>query len=211
MAYLKDQSYTLESGSAAFSLLSACNGVAIIISGFLSDKMSKYYLLSIIFIGRGMTLLILAYIVSIPEPHYKSWSIWLFSVFFGIFDYSVIPPTVGLCEEHFPKLVGIAMGILLLLHSLGAALGSGLSGRIYDEYGTYKNVIIILSFTCFIAGGSLLYVPMRYNNDNDNDNDVDVSDYDGDSVVKDVAGAGAGAKADLKCEYTALSIDGNSM
>ncbi len=158
IAYLVDNgNYSMNTGSAAFSLLSICNGFAIIISGYLSDKMNKYKLLCCIFALRGLCFLLLIGVNTTTIAVKHPWLLWLFSIIFGIVDYSVVPPTVALCEEYYPHLVGIAMGILLLIHSLGAAVGSALAGYDYDITGTYEYSIYTCACICMIAAIGLWF------------------------------------------------------
>ena len=152
VAYAVDKNYTKEIGASAFSVLSACNGAAMVGAGYLSDKYNPYHLLAAIFFLRGLCYLMLIY--AVPE---SSTYLWLFAVCFGIVDYSVVPPTITLCQKYFPKLVGTAMGFLLLLHSLGAALGSALGGLIYDKLGSYFVALLGCAVACLLTGCTLYY------------------------------------------------------
>ena len=150
VAFVVDQNYSENTGTSAFAVLSACNGFAIVAAGYLTDILNEYYLLASIFFLRGLCYLMLAYAVP-RDPVY----LWIFSACFGIVDYSVVPPMVALCQKRFPRLVGAAMGILLLLHSIGAAIGSALGGVAYDELGSYHVAILGCAGVCIITGISL--------------------------------------------------------
>jgi len=152
VAYAVDVNYTKEIGAFAFSVLSACNGVAMVFAGWLSDMYNPYHLLAGIFFLRGLCYLMLAYVV--PE---STAFLWMFAVCFGIVDYSVVPPTIALCQKYFPLLVGSAMGILLLLHSLGAALGSALGGYIFDTLGSYFVALLGCFLLCLVIGCTMYY------------------------------------------------------
>ena len=105
----------------SFSVLSAFNGAGMILSGHLSDRMSREYLLAIIFMVRALIYLML--LLTFPTPGGMA-SLFVFSIIFGLVDYSVIPPTIGLVNAYVPQMVGFAVGMLLMCHSAGAALGA---------------------------------------------------------------------------------------
>jgi predicted MFS family arabinose efflux permease len=47
--------------------------------------------------------------------------------------------------------IGLGVGILLLWHSLGAAVGSWLGGHVYDTYGEYMAALVACSVLCGLA------------------------------------------------------------
>jgi len=83
--------------------------------------------------------------------------LWIFPVYFGIVGYSVVPPTIALCQNYFPLLVESAMGIPLLLHSLGAALGSALGEYIFNTLGYYFVALLGCAALCFMTECTLYY------------------------------------------------------
>ena len=54
VAYSVDVKYTKEIGASAFSVLSACNGAAMVVAGLLSDMYSPSHLLAGMFVLRGL-------------------------------------------------------------------------------------------------------------------------------------------------------------
>ena len=109
-------------GALAFSVLSACNGLGMLLAGWLSDRVSRSLTLCAIFGVRGLSFLLLLFARSGPM-------LFVFAAIFGLVDYSVVPPTVSLVGSHAGKhSVGLGVGILLAWHSLAAAGGAYLGG-----------------------------------------------------------------------------------
>ena len=136
----------------AFSVLSAFNGIAVLIAGWLSDFIDRYILLSIIFGGRAFTYILLLFGFDANLSYTtKLVRLYIFAAFFGICDYSVVPPTVSLIKSLSPNCVGIGVGILLLIHSIGASIGSYIGGILFEEQETYTNAVIICLVVCITA------------------------------------------------------------
>jgi MFS family permease len=137
----------------SFSVLSACNGAGMILSGHLSDRVSKEYLLAVIFIVRAMTYLML--LLTFPTPGGMV-SLFVFAAVFGLVDYSVIPPTIGLVNAYVPEMVGFAVGVLLMCHSAGAAVGAAAGGWIFESASNYDYALLGCAILCIFAGFSCI-------------------------------------------------------
>ena len=149
--------FTLETGAACFAVLCAVNGFSMISAGWLSDRYSRTILLSAIFLGRGLAYLILILVVRAGE----SGQVWLFtfSVLFGLCDYSVVPPIIGLVTSHAGNdSVGLGVGILLGIHSIGASLGALLGGSLFDRDGNYQTALLACALLCVVASVACLMI-----------------------------------------------------
>ena len=136
----------------AFSVLSAFNGIAVLTAGWLSDFTDRYILLSMIFGGRAFTYILLLFGFDENLSYtIKLVRLYIFAAFFGICDYSVVPPTVSLIKSLSPNCVGVGVGILLLIHSIGASIGSYIGGILFEEQQTYTNAVIICLIVCVTA------------------------------------------------------------
>ena len=80
-------------GAIAFSVLSACNGVGMILAGWLADRVSRTLTLCGIFALRGLSFLVLLWSTSRA-------ALLGFAILFGIVDYSVVPPVISLVGSH---------------------------------------------------------------------------------------------------------------
>lgn len=149
--------FSLETGAACFAVLCAVNGFSMISAGWLSDRYSRTILLSAIFFGRGLAYLILILVVRAGE----SGQVWLFtfSVLFGLCDYSVVPPIIGLVTSHAGNdSVGLGVGILLGIHSIGASLGALLGGSLFDRDGNYQTALLACALLCVVASVACLMI-----------------------------------------------------
>ncbi|EHA14563.1 MFS transporter [Halomonas sp. HAL1] len=111
-------------------------------AGWLSDKINKQKLLSVIFILRGASLICLPFILSQPV----GWELIVFAVVFGVFDVATVPPVINLCNQIFGDRGPFAFSWINVAHQIGAGLVAFLGGVIAFMTGSY--------FTLwFIAGG----------------------------------------------------------
>lgn len=118
--------------SFAFGVLMGVNTLAMVASGYLTDRMNRTLLLAGIYFFRSLTFLILPLLVSDASV------LWMFAVLFGIFDYATVPPTASLAAGHLGRArVGTAMGLISAGHSIGAALGAFMGGYLFDATGGY--------------------------------------------------------------------------
>jgi MFS family permease len=145
----------LESATA-YGLLSAVNLGGMILSGWLTDRMNRPLLLAIIYVCRGLTFILLAFVGQDLKM------LLTFAVIFGLFDYSTVPPTASLVASHLGlRVMGLTMGLLSAGHSLGAAVGVFLAGRLYDAFGRYDWIWFASLGLAIVAG--LLALSIREN------------------------------------------------
>ncbi|MEL6639765.1 MAG: MFS transporter [Pseudomonadota bacterium] len=124
--------------ATAFGTLSAFNLLGMVLAGYLSDRFNNIALLAGIYILRAASLVLLLYISLDIKL------LFLFSVMFGIFDYSTVPVTANLVATRLgTKSMGLIMGILAMGHALGAASGAWAGGFVYDIFFSYSQVWLI--------------------------------------------------------------------
>jgi MFS family permease len=118
--------------SLAFGILMGVNTLAMVASGYLTDRINRTLLLAGIYALRAFTFLLLPLLVQ------ETAILWVFAVLFGIFDYATVPPTASLAVGHLGKArVGTAMGLISAGHSIGAAMGAFMGGYLFDATGGY--------------------------------------------------------------------------
>ncbi|OED36716.1 hypothetical protein AB833_26160 [Chromatiales bacterium (ex Bugula neritina AB1)] len=121
--------------ASAYGLLSVVNLAGMIGIGWLADRVNRPLLLAGIYLVRGFTFWLLLNIGSSYE------NLLLFAVIFGIVDYSTVPVTTSLVSSHLGlRTVGFVMGLLTAGHQLGAAIGAGFGGYMFDKSETYDLV-----------------------------------------------------------------------
>jgi MFS family permease len=136
----------LESATA-YGVLSAFNMVGMIAAGYLADRAHRPFLLGMIYIVRGLSFLVLMQIVGDTSL------LFTFAVMFGLFDYSTVPFTASLVASHIGlRIMGLTMGLLVMGHGFGAAIGSVLGGVLYDLFAQYEAVWIASVVLAVVAG-----------------------------------------------------------
>eukprot|EP00929_Paragymnodinium_shiwhaense_P035888 TRINITY_DN19314_c0_g1_i4.p1 TRINITY_DN19314_c0_g1~~TRINITY_DN19314_c0_g1_i4.p1 ORF type:complete len:419 (-),score=35.17 TRINITY_DN19314_c0_g1_i4:988-2244(-) len=139
-----------ETAAWAFGLLMGANGCGIVLAGMLSDVASRSVVLASIFAIRALSFVMLQFLgTNIPF-------LIVFSVIFGLVDYAVVPPTAGIVAARAGSHnVGLGFGLMLGIHSAGAALGSVGAGASYDLQGDYAltltSSVILCGLACLAA------------------------------------------------------------
>jgi predicted MFS family arabinose efflux permease len=92
------------------------------------------------------------------------WLLFVFSITFGLVDFSVVAPTIKLLASYFqgPSL-GIVTGFLYMSHQLGSAIGSYLPGYLFDVSGSYTSSFMIAAFALLLASLLSLFLPKTEN------------------------------------------------
>lgn len=140
--------------ATAYGVLSAFNLIGMVLAGWLTDRMHRPLLLSIIYACRGLSFILLMFIVQDISL------LFIFAVVFGLFDYSTVPPTASLVASHIGlKVMGLSMGLLAAGHALGAAVGAFLGGWLFDLFARYDWVWIASVALAMIA--ALLVLTIR--------------------------------------------------
>ena len=76
--------------ATAYGLLSAINLLGMILVGWLTDRVNRPLLLGGIYLIRGLTFILLAYVGTDLQ------SLFIFAMLFGLVDYSTSPVTASL-------------------------------------------------------------------------------------------------------------------
>ncbi len=121
--------------------------VGTIASGWLTDRINPRYLLVGYYGFRGVSLLILPYLLSatIQPP------IVLFVVIYGLDWVATVPPTVALAREVFGKDGPIVFGWIFAAHQIGAAVAATTAGVVRDDFGSYTPAWLGAAGLCAIA------------------------------------------------------------
>ncbi len=114
-------------------------------SGLLTDRIDPRRLLAGVYLSRAIVLLLL--------PLLRTTELLIvFSVMFGLADFSTVPPTTALAQRAFRTGgFGLVLGLIGAAHQVGSALGSALGGFLYDETGGYGAFFVTASGICVIA------------------------------------------------------------
>ena len=103
--------------SFALSIMGTLNIVGTIASGWICDRLGRKGPLAIYYFVRGLSLLFLIWVSSVPSLH-------LFAAIFGLNYVSTVPPTSTLTANIFGRYsTGELYGWIFFSHQVGAAIG----------------------------------------------------------------------------------------
>ncbi|ADH91218.1 major facilitator superfamily MFS_1 [Ancylobacter novellus DSM 506] len=143
-AYLTDRGLSLTIGGWTLAVIGLANMVGSLSSGWLSSRMSRRYLLSAIYFGRGIAI---AAFVLLPASPVTSIG---FGIVLGLLWLSTVPPTSGLVMLMFgTRYLAMLYGFAFFSHQVGGFLGVWLGGVLYEQLGSYDFVwwlAVALSF-----------------------------------------------------------------
>ena len=130
--YVIDRGLEDWTAAAILSLIGLYNIYGSLLSGYLSTKISKKILLSVIYLLRGFSIVF--FIFTPPSVI----SAFIFGASFGFLWLSTVPATSGIVAHLFgTKFLGLLYGIVFLSHQIGSFFGAYLGGLFYDLYGSY--------------------------------------------------------------------------
>lgn len=117
-------------------LLGLFNIVGLVLAGRVADRWGGRRPMIAVFMIRAVALLWLATAAD-------QVSLILFAALFGLTDMATIPLSATATSEMFgPRMLGALVGLLVLAHQAGSALGSYAAGLGYELLGGYPPVIV---------------------------------------------------------------------
>jgi MFS family permease len=131
-SYLVDRGLGAEAGAWTIGLIGLFNIVGSLTAGWLSGKMPKRYLLSIIYFGRAAAIVGL---ITLPP---STASVLVFGAVTGLLWLSTVPPTSGLVALMFgTRWLTMLFGFAFFSHQVGGFLGVWLGGWAFEATGSY--------------------------------------------------------------------------
>lgn len=119
-------------GATALGIVGAANVVGTLTAGQLGARYPKPYLLSAIYAGRALVILVFISLPITPA------SVLVFSAVMGLLWLSTVPLTSALVATMFgPRALGTLYGLVFLSHQLGSFVGVFVGGRVHDATGSY--------------------------------------------------------------------------
>jgi MFS family permease len=146
----------LEDWTAAMilSLIGFFNIVGSLLSGYLSTKMSKKIILSVIYLLRGVSICLFIFTPA------STLSSVIFGASVGFLWLSTVPATSGIVAHIFgTKYLGLLYGIVFLSHQIGSFFGAYLGGLFYDMHGSYDYAWYLAIALSIFAG--LIHLPIK--------------------------------------------------
>jgi len=134
-AYLVDRGLSTEVGGWALAMIGLFNIIGAIWAGWLSAKMPKRYILSIIYFGRALAILIY---IMLPTSTVGT---LIFGAVMGLLWLSTVPPTSGIVAVMFgTRWLTMLFGFAFFSHQVGGFLGVWLGGIAFERTGSYNSV-----------------------------------------------------------------------
>lgn len=132
--------------ATAYGVLSLFSLIGMICYGWLSDRYNRPMLLASCYFVRAFTFVLLLYIAG------NTPLLYIFAILFGIFDYATFPIVASLVATHIGRhIMGVTMGLIFALHSIGGALGSFMGGYLYELFARYDWVWFVSIGLAFLA------------------------------------------------------------
>ncbi len=154
--YAASCGFTIITAAWATSFLAGFDMVGMVLSGYLTDRISRPRLLGSVYFLRALSFILLFFITDNVAL------LFIFAVIFGTLDFATVPPTAGLMASHLGvSTMGFNMGILFLGHSLGGALGSVAGGWLFDLFQTYDWTWIMALTLALVAAVLAWSVPEK--------------------------------------------------
>jgi MFS family permease len=136
VAYGQDRGLASVAAAEVLGLIGLFNVAGLVLSGRIADRWGGRRPLIGAFMLRACALLWLTTADSGTE-------LVVFAVLFGLTDMATIPASAAAASEMFgPRMLGALVGLLVVSHQVGAALGSYLAGVGYELLGGYPPVIL---------------------------------------------------------------------
>jgi MFS family permease len=134
-AYLVDRGLSAEVGAWAIGVIGLFNIFGSILSGWLSDRMPKRFLLALIYFIRAVAVLAF---VSLPI---SAASTLIFGAVIGFTWLSTVPPTNALIAVMFgTRWLTMLAGLAFFSHQVGGFLGVWLGGVVFERTGSYDAI-----------------------------------------------------------------------
>ena len=154
--YAASCGFTIITAAWATSFLAGFDMVGMVLSGYLTDRISRPRLLGSVYFLRALSFILLFFITDNVAL------LFIFAVIFGTLDFATVPPTAGLMASHLGvSTMGFNMGILFLGHSLGGALGTVAGGWLFDLFQTYDWTWIMALTLALVAAVLAWSVPEK--------------------------------------------------
>ena len=152
--YVIDRGLDAWTAAMILSLVGFFNIFGSLLSGYLCTKMSKKIILSVIYLLRGVSIILF---ILLPASNISA---FLFGASFGFLWLSTVPATVGIVAHIFgTKYLGLLYGIVFLSHQIGSFFGAYLGGLFHDLYGSYDYAWYLAIALSIFAG--IIHLPIK--------------------------------------------------
>jgi MFS family permease len=132
-SYLLDRGLSAEVGAWTIAFIGLFNIVGALASGWLGTLMPKRFILSTIYFGRAVAIVIL---ITLPPSTTVT---LIYGAITGLLWLSTVPPTSGLVALMFgTRWLTMLFGFAFFSHQVGGFLGVWLGGFVFETTGSYN-------------------------------------------------------------------------
>jgi MFS family permease len=143
--YATEHGFHATHAAQALGVMGALNIVGTVGAGWLSDRFGQRGPLAAYYLFRGISLIFLPFIGTIP-------GLFAFAALFGLNYISTVPATTSLVAKLYGRYsVGEIFGWVFFSHQVGAAVGSTVGGYLYDRFGDYTVAFHSAAALAFVA------------------------------------------------------------
>lgn len=138
----------ISAGTAAlaFGVLSAINGVGLILAGWISDHMPRKYLLTLVYGVRSIAFLGLIFLPGTA-------ALWTFAVLGGASWLATLPLTSGLTADMYGlRNIGTLNGLAQMSHQIAGGTAVVVAGVVFAIWGTYDLIFGAGAVLLVLAG-----------------------------------------------------------
>ena len=152
MPHALEHGFTEIQASMALGVMGAMNVAGTIASGWICDRFGRCGPLATFYLLRGVSLLLLPYVWSVP-------ALQIWAAIFGLNYFSTVPPTTTLTANIFGRYsVGELSGWIFFAHQVGAALGAAIAGWAFEWSGTYTSAFVSAAVVAFLGSALTLLI-----------------------------------------------------
>ena len=142
--FATDRGFTLETAARAFGLMAMCSVAGSLLSGVLSDRISRKNVLALAYLIRAGT-----FVQLLLWQH--EMALYVFAVVGGLVWLATPPSTMALTGEIYGlRSLGTLGSVSLLAHQIGGGVSVWLAGKLYDLTGSY-DISFILAIIALLA------------------------------------------------------------
>jgi MFS family permease len=140
----------------ALAVLGLFNIAGSIGAGLVIQRYSMKATLAVLFGARALGI---AAFLAAPKTEF---TVLAFSVWMGLTYMAVLPPTAGLVGKLYgAERLATLLGLVFLLHQVGAFLGSWLGGVVFEATGGYDAMWLLDLTLAAVAAGIALTIPEK--------------------------------------------------
>ncbi len=141
---------TAQNAAIAFGILMGINAGGVILIGLLSDYMQRHYLLSAVYLIRGLAFTMPLLLPGTP-------AMWAFAFIGGASWLATVPLTTGLTADVYGvRNVGTLGGLINFAHQMGGGAAVLLFGLAFDRWGAY-DIPFAVSAIFLLAAGIVIF------------------------------------------------------